>query len=499
MTIDEARLEEFINKFAGDFGAAMHASTVVHRRQARAVPGARRPRPDRRRRRSPTRRDATHASSRSGSTPSTSPATATTAPETGDVLAEPRAGRGPRRSEQPGVPRRRHDDRGLDRQGRGEDPRGVPHRRGPRLARAPPRPVPRHRAAVQARLRRPTSCPQWIPALDGVEREAAARAATVADLGCGHGASTILLAQAYPNSTIVGFDYHEASIDIARKRAAEAGVADRVRFEVASAQDFPGDRLRPRLHLRRAPRHGRPARRGPPHPRGARRRRHVAARRADGRRPPRGQREPRRPDLLRRVHVRSAPRRRRRSPAATPSATRCPKRRSPSSPPGPGSAASAAPPRPRSTGSSKPDRDAAHDDQNQKEGEHMAAIEINDFSKPDEVRSPDRHHRRGREARRRRDRPLHVPARLALVGAHQARRRHRVVPDRARRVPRVGHGWASRATTGAPARSRRAPSTGSLPGTTAGSSATSPSSSSSSRARRPTPSTETLDGARSRT
>ena len=79
----------------------------------------------------------------------------------------------------------------------------------------------------------------WIPALDGVEARLR-DGITVADLGCGHGASTILLAEAYPNSTIVGFDYHAESIDVARKRAAEAGVADRVRFEVASAQDFDG-------------------------------------------------------------------------------------------------------------------------------------------------------------------------------------------------------------------------------------------------------------------
>ena len=81
---------------------------------------------------------------------------------------------------------------------------------------------------------------QWIPALDGVD-EKLRGGGSIADLGCGHGSSTILLAQSYPNCTINGYDYHQASIDIARKRAAEAGVADRVRFDVASAQDFPGD------------------------------------------------------------------------------------------------------------------------------------------------------------------------------------------------------------------------------------------------------------------
>lgn len=79
----------------------------------------------------------------------------------------------------------------------------------------------------------------WIPALDGVEDKLRV-GAKVADVGCGHGASTIMLAEAYPNSTVVGYDYHEGSIDMARKRAAEAGVGDRVSFEVASATDFPG-------------------------------------------------------------------------------------------------------------------------------------------------------------------------------------------------------------------------------------------------------------------
>ena len=79
----------------------------------------------------------------------------------------------------------------------------------------------------------------WIPALDGVEARLAA-GARVADVGCGLGASTVLLAQAYPQARIAGSDYHDRSIELARKRAADAGVADRVSFEVASAQTFPG-------------------------------------------------------------------------------------------------------------------------------------------------------------------------------------------------------------------------------------------------------------------
>jgi SAM-dependent methyltransferase len=79
----------------------------------------------------------------------------------------------------------------------------------------------------------------WIPALDGVDAKLR-RCARVGDIGCGHGSSTILLAKEYLNAEITGFDYHAESIDEARKRAAEAGVGDRVQFQVASAQDFPG-------------------------------------------------------------------------------------------------------------------------------------------------------------------------------------------------------------------------------------------------------------------
>ncbi len=95
----------------------------------------------------------------------------------------------------------------------------------------------------------------WLPALEGVtdKLEAGAR---VADIGCGLGASSILVAQSYPQSQVMGCDYHEGSIQLARKRAAEAGVTDHLEFEVASAQDFPGSGLRPGHHVRLPARHG---------------------------------------------------------------------------------------------------------------------------------------------------------------------------------------------------------------------------------------------------
>lgn len=79
----------------------------------------------------------------------------------------------------------------------------------------------------------------WLPALDGVTEKLQA-GALVADIGCGHGASTILMAQAYPRSAFVGSDYHEASVQAARRAAERAGVADRVTFEIASAKRFTG-------------------------------------------------------------------------------------------------------------------------------------------------------------------------------------------------------------------------------------------------------------------
>jgi 2-polyprenyl-3-methyl-5-hydroxy-6-metoxy-1,4-benzoquinol methylase len=80
---------------------------------------------------------------------------------------------------------------------------------------------------------------EWLPALDGVV-DKLERGARVADVGCGHGASTILMARAFPNSALDGWDYHDGSIETARQRAQDAGVADRARFQTASATAYSG-------------------------------------------------------------------------------------------------------------------------------------------------------------------------------------------------------------------------------------------------------------------
>jgi SAM-dependent methyltransferase len=79
----------------------------------------------------------------------------------------------------------------------------------------------------------------WLPALDGVV-DKLEQGALVADVGCGHGSSTILMAQAFPNSTFAGSDYHDGSIEVARRQAQEAGVSERVRFETAPAAAYGG-------------------------------------------------------------------------------------------------------------------------------------------------------------------------------------------------------------------------------------------------------------------
>lgn len=81
--------------------------------------------------------------------------------------------------------------------------------------------------------------PTWIPALEGVQAKLE-KGGRVADVGCGHGSSTLLMAKAFPASRFVGFDYHDRSIDWAREAAKREGLGDRVSFEVASAKDYPG-------------------------------------------------------------------------------------------------------------------------------------------------------------------------------------------------------------------------------------------------------------------
>ncbi len=115
-----------------------------------------------------------------------------------------------------------------------------------------------------------TLVPQWLPALDGVVERLEA-GAKVADVGCGHGHSTVLMAQAYPRSRFYGYDPHAESITAARAHAAEAGVADRVTFSVADAHRLRRGRLRSGLLLRlpcttwatRSEPRGTPARRSP--------------------------------------------------------------------------------------------------------------------------------------------------------------------------------------------------------------------------------------------
>ena len=144
---------------------------------------------------------------------------------------------------------------------------------------------------------------EWLPALTGIV-EKLERGACVADVGCGHGASTILMAQAFPASTFTGIDVHPESIATARTRAQDAGVADRVRFEVADASGYARQRLRPHRVLRRPSRPRRSGGRGPARPGGTGRRRLVHARRAVRRRPDRGQPQSRGADVLRILHAR---------------------------------------------------------------------------------------------------------------------------------------------------------------------------------------------------
>ena len=143
---------------------------------------------------------------------------------------------------------------------------------------------------------------EWIPALDGVQAKLE-RGASVADLGCGHGASTLLMADAFPASRFVGSDYHTGSIESARERAEDAGVGDRVRFDVASAQELEATGLDLVTTFDCLHDMGDPLGRGPAHPAFPGRGRYVADRRARRRRHRRVEPEPRGPGVLQLLDV----------------------------------------------------------------------------------------------------------------------------------------------------------------------------------------------------
>ena len=209
--------------------------------------------------------------------------------------------------------------------------------------------------APSARSRRATArtlVAEWLPALDGVVAKLEA-GALVADVGCGHGASTILMAQAFPASRFVGDRLPRGSIATARERAARGGRRRPRDVRGRGRGGLRGRGLRPRRVLRLVPRPRRPARRRAPRRRGARARRHVHARRAVRGRPGGGQPQPDRPLLLRvldaRLHARLAV-------AARPRRARHPGRRGGAARGAAGRRlrhASGAPPRRRSTSSSR--------------------------------------------------------------------------------------------------------------------------------------------------
>ena len=142
----------------------------------------------------------------------------------------------------------------------------------------------------------------WLPTLDGVEAKLR-DGARVADVGCGHGWSTVIMAQAFPQSQFFGFDFHPGSIEQAQAHAREHNVSN-VHFQVGTAKDYRGTRFGPRDVLRLPARHGRSRRCRCPCEADIEAEWHMDDRRADGRRQAGRQHEPDRPHLLRRLHAR---------------------------------------------------------------------------------------------------------------------------------------------------------------------------------------------------
>ena len=254
--IDEAKLEAFVGHVATEIGAAVNAALALigdelglYRAMADGQPVSPAELPP-----APAPRSATCAS---GSTPRP-PAASSSYGEAGYVLPPEHAlvladetspfamtARSTAPTRRCGARARR---------------RALRHRRRPRLARAPPRPLPRRRAGVRRRL---PHLPRGGVAAGARRRRRAARGRRLAaDVGCGHGASTILMAQAFPAARFVGIDYHAESI-ARRARARRRGGRRRPRDVRGRGRGRdPGLRLRPRRVLRRVPRPRRPARRG---------------------------------------------------------------------------------------------------------------------------------------------------------------------------------------------------------------------------------------------
>ena len=204
-TIDQAKLDAFMGQFVKDLGAAATAPLVVHRRQARALQGDGRRRPVDAGASSPSGPAAASATSASGSASRPRRATSNTTggafrlpPEQAIALAD---------EDSPafipgGVPARRRDG-----QGRAARPRALPHRRGHAAGTSTTTTCSRAPSASSA----PAISRTWsrLAAGAGRRRREARAGAKVADIGCGHGASTIIMAQAFPASTFIGFDYHD--------------------------------------------------------------------------------------------------------------------------------------------------------------------------------------------------------------------------------------------------------------------------------------------------
>ena len=235
--IDEQKLGAFMGQAVGELGATLGAALVVIGDQLglyKAMAGAGAITPPS----SPTRTGTTERYVREWLNAQAAGGYVTYDPATRTLHAAARAGARARRRGEPGLPLRRVPAVHLARPRRAEDPRGV-HAAAPASAGT-------STTTTCSRAPSASSAPgyiahlvdRWIPALDGVEAKLRA-GGRVADVGCGLGASTILMAKAFPASQFVGFDYHAESIERARARAADAGVGDRVRFEVAPAKRVP--------------------------------------------------------------------------------------------------------------------------------------------------------------------------------------------------------------------------------------------------------------------